>query len=85
MAPAMVPVKALAMAEIPPRLYQEMANNQSNLEKAGIWEFVLWARDVEKVVKEDKATKFVHSYQWKTKLAQVGLQAVEFSLQPCHM
>lgn len=41
MTPTTVPVKALAMAEIPRQLQQEMAKNRSNLKRAGIWEFVL--------------------------------------------
>lgn len=76
---ATVPVQALALVNIPRRLQQVMAKNRGNLEKAGIWEFVLWVRDVEKVVHEDKVANFVHTYQLKTKTALVGAATVDFS------
>ena len=80
MAPT-APVQSLTLAEIPRRLQQIMAKNRVNLEKAGIWEFLLWVRDVEKVVQEGKVTQFVNTYQLKTKLAKVDGVTVDFSTQ----
>ena len=78
MAP-MVPVQSLALAEIPMRLQQVMAKNRINLEKAWIWEFLLWVRDVERVVHDEKVTQFVNTYQLKTKTTKVDLVTVDFS------
>ena len=44
-----------------------------------MWEFLLWVRDVEKVVPEGNVTNFVHTYQLKTKTSRVGLLTVDFS------
>src|ERR1700737_3053249 len=73
------PVHALALPDIPRKLQQLMAVNRKRLESAGMWEFLLWVRDVEKVVLEGKVTNFVHTYQLKTKTARVGLLTVDFS------
>lgn len=72
-------MKALALLDIPHKLQQLMRKNRSNLEKANIWEFLLWVRDVEKMVNEDKVTRFVHSYALKTKMAQVKGVTVDVS------
>lgn len=77
--PPITPVKALAMPEIPRRLQQVMGKHKAMLEKSQMWEFLLWTRDVEKVVYETKVTQFVHTYNLKTKLASVGTQKVDFS------
>ena len=76
---SIVPVQSLALAEIPRRLQQIMAKNRANLEKAGIWEFLLWVRDVEKVVQDGKVTQFVSTYQLKTMRAKVDGITVDFS------
>ena len=73
------PVKAAALPDIPQRLQQLMSKNRANLEKANMWEYLLWVRDVEKVVNEDKLTRFVHTYQLKTKSAYVGGAYIDFS------
>ena len=73
------PVQAFALADISKRLQQVMSRNRSNLEKAGIWEFLLWVRDVERVVNDKKVTQFVHTYQLKTKTAMVDGVTVDFS------
>lgn len=73
------PVHALALPDIPRKLQQLMAVNRKRLESAGMWEFLLWVRDVEKVVLEGNVTNFVHTYQLKTKTARVGLLTVDFS------
>ena len=72
------PVQALALPDIPRKLQQLMAINRKNLESAGMWEFLLWVRDVEKVVLEGKVTNFVHTYLLKNMKAQVGLLTVDF-------
>lgn len=74
-----IPVQALTLPDISHRLQQMMAKNRANLEQAGIWEFLLWIREVNKIVKEDKVTGFVHTYQMKTKKAKVGQAIVDFS------
>ena len=74
-------VKAAPLPDIPQRLQQLMAKNRSNLSKARMWEFLLWLRDSEKIVQEEKVTKFVHTYQWKTKMAFVAGQTVNFHAQ----
>ena len=51
-----------------------MSKNKSNLSKAGI----LWVRDSEKVVHKEKVTKFVHTYQWKMKLAFIAANTITF-------
>lgn len=73
------PVQAIALPDVPRRLQQAMAKNRSKLEQAGIWEFLLWVRDVEKEVNEGMVTQFVQTYQLKTKFAQVGSKTVDFS------
>ena len=78
MAPV-TPVEALPLPDIPYRLQQLMARNRSNLEKAKIWNFLLWIRDVKKVVDEKKVTQFAHTYHLKTKMAKVGRATVDFS------
>lgn len=78
MAPV-TPVQAVALPDVPHRLQQAMAKNRSKLEEAGVWEFLLWARDVEKKVNEGKVIQFVETYQLKTKSAQVGSKTMDFS------
>lgn len=74
------PVKAAMLPDIPHRLQRDFAQNKANLEKANIWEYLLWVKDVEKkAVNEDKVTQFVHSYQLKNKLARVRGVTVDFS------
>ena len=74
-----VPVRSLALLEIPRRLQQIMANNRANLEDAGIWEFLLWVRDVDKVAHEKNVTEFVNTYQLKNTKARVDGVSVDFS------
>lgn len=74
-----VPVQMLALADIPMRLQQMMVKNRDNSEKTGIWEFLLWVRDVERVVHAGKITRFVDTYQLKTKTAKVDGVIVDFS------
>lgn len=72
-------VLAVVLPEIPRKLQQAMAKNRSQLEQAGIWEFLLWIRDVEKEVNIVKVTQFINTYQLKTKFAQVAGATVDFS------
>jgi len=46
-----IPVQALTLPDISHRLQQMMANNRVNLEKAGMWEILLWIQEVNKIVK----------------------------------
>jgi hypothetical protein len=55
-----------------------MAVNRRNLESMGMWEFLLWVKDVEKVVLEDKVISFVDTYMLKNMIARVGLLTVNF-------
>lgn len=80
MAP-LTPVRALALPVVPERLQQHMRLNRSSLEKAGLWEFLLWARDDEKKVNEDKVTRFVGTYSLKMHMDQVHGSLVTFSTQ----
>lgn len=72
-------VQTLPLPDISHRLQQMMAKNRVNLEQVGMWEFLLWIREVNKIVKEDKVTGSVHTYQMKTKKAKVGQAIVDFS------
>jgi hypothetical protein len=73
------PVQALALPDIPKKLQQQMAVNRRNLESAGMWEFLLWVRDVDKVVLEGNVTSFVETYLLKNLTARVGFRTVDFS------
>ncbi len=74
-----VPVRSLALLEIPRRLQQIMWKNRANLEDAGIWEFLLWVRDVDKVAHEKNVSEFVNTYQLKNTKATVDGVSVDFS------
>lgn len=78
MAPSIL-VRALPLLEIPRRLQQIMAKNKANLDKACIWDFLLWIKDVNKEVHEKKMTQFVNTYNMKTKLVKVGVTTMDFS------
>lgn len=78
MAP-LLQVQATTLPEIPRQLQQAMAKNRSRLEQAGIREFQLWIRDVEKEVIQTKITQFLHTYQLKTKTASVDGRSVNVS------
>lgn len=56
-----------------------MAKNKAILEKSRMWGFLLWTREVNKIVLEEKVTGFVHTYQIKTKKTKVGQAIVDFS------
>ena len=71
-----IPVQALPLPDVPRKLQQVMAVNRRNLESAGMWEFLLWIRDVDKVVHEGKVASFVQTYQLKNKTARVGIITV---------
>lgn len=78
MAP-IIPVQALPLPVITRWLQQLMAKNKSKLEKAGIWEFLLRVHNVDKVVQEEKVTRFVHTYHLQKKTARVAETIVDFS------
>lgn len=71
-------VQALPFLDFPHRLQQTMAKNRVNLEKVEVWKFLLWIREVNKIIKEDWVTGFVHTYQMKTKKGKVGQTIVDF-------
>ena len=71
-------VKALPLPSVPGVLQHSMRLNRVKLEKAGLWEFLLWARDPEKTVIEDKVARFVATYNLKTHLAVVQGSYVSF-------
>lgn len=45
-----------------------------------MWEFLLWIREVNEIVKEKKVTMFMHTFQMQTKKAKVGQTIVDFSI-----
>lgn len=77
--PSLILVKTLAMAEILCRFQQIMSKHKVALEKAKIWDFLLWARDEEKVVHVRKVMQFVDTYQLKMMFASIGIQTMDFS------
>lgn len=76
---APTPVRALVLPDVPRKLQQAMAVHRRSLEAAGMWEFFIWVRDVEKVVKEGKVASFVNTYKLKNSTARVGVSTVEWS------
>lgn len=44
-------------------------------------EFLLWIRDVKKLVKEEEVTTFVYTFQMKIKKAKIGHAIVDYSTQ----
>lgn len=81
MAPS-VKVQAAKLHEVPRPLQQAMTKNRRRLEEAGIWEFLMWIRDVEKEVNIRKVTQFLHTYKWKTLTAMVDSEELDFLLTP---
>ena len=68
-----IPVQALLLPDVPRKLQQVIMVNRMNLESAGMWEFLVWIRDVNKVVHKWKVANFVQIYQVKNKTARMGL------------
>lgn len=77
MAP-IVPIQSLALVDISSRLQQIMTKNRANLEKEGVWEYMLLVRDVERVF-DGKIIQFVSTYQLKTKTTKVNMITMDFS------
>lgn len=77
MAP-IVPIQSLALVDISSRLQQIMTKNRANLEKEGVWEYMLLVRDVERVF-DGKIIQFVSMYQLKTKTTKVDMITMDFS------
>ena len=77
MAP-IVPIQSLALVDISSRLQQIMTKNHANLEKEGVWEYMLLVRDVERVF-DGKIIQFVSTYQLKTKTTKVDMITMDFS------
>lgn len=73
-----IPIEAL-LPNIPCKFQQMMANNRANMEKIGVWDFLLWVCDVDKAIQEQNVTRFVHTYHLKTKITTVGDAIMEFS------
>lgn len=76
---SIVPIHALPLPKLHYRFQQMLVKNRTNLEKSGIWNFLLWIREVKRVVREDKVKSFVHTYQMRTTKAKVGETTVDFS------
>src|SRR5665213_1523084 len=76
---SIVPIHALPLPELHYRFQQMLVKNRTNLEKSGIWNFLLWIREVIRVVREDKVKSFVHTYQMRNTKAKVGETTVDFS------
>ena len=70
-------VKSAMLPDIPHQLQQLMSKNTVNLENTNICEYLLWMEDAKKIV--NKVTRFVHSYQLKTKMAHVRGMTMDFS------
>ena len=67
----LIPVQALLLPDVPRKLQQVIAVNRRNLESAGMWEFLVWIRDVNKVAHKGKVAIFVQTYQVKNKTARM--------------